>query len=389
MIDPSVADGAKGDVALCGNNDNGAFGLLVKSFNESQSAVTATYTALGPNSSETRQQAIQRLDSGNDDCDIYVADVVWTAEWAAQGWILDQSELVKEHADELIPSVVDSTTYDGRNWATPYFTNAGLLFYRDDRVSKPDTLQDLYDQAASNKDNAMLIALAPKEGLTTNFLEILYSAGGAVLDDQGNVVVDSDETRAVLDLMKGALDSGAIDRASLTYDDGAARTAFESGVGGFLRNWPNAYSSGLQAPAVQDVLKVTPAPAFDKDHPAQGVLGGGNLAIPVNTKNLAGAVALLNYAVSPEFQAQQFIQTAYAPVVDSVYDEADVQAAIPFADQLHSAVENAKSRPKSPVYAEISAAIYNNVYAALSGQSSTDDAIKKMVTDIQTAQDAF
>ncbi len=34
-----------------------------------------------------------------------------------------------------------------------------------------------------------------------NFLEMLYSAGGEVLDEQGNVKIDSKETRDVLNFM--------------------------------------------------------------------------------------------------------------------------------------------------------------------------------------------
>lgn len=389
VIDPSVSDDASGAVTLCGNNDAGAFGALIGSFNASQSAVTASYQALGPNTTETRQQAIQRLEGGQTDCDVYLTDVVWTAEWATQGWIYDQTKLIEEIGGPLLKSAVGTTAYDGRNWMTPYYTNAGLLFYRGDRVSEPATLPDLYAQAETAPENAMLLGLSAYEGLTTNFLEVLYSAGGEVLDDSGDIKIDSKETRAALELLKGALDSGAIDPASLTYDDGGARKAFESGAGGFMRNWPSAYASALQADAVKDVVKVAPLPAFDDSREAAGVLGGWNLAVPLNTKNLPGAVALLKYAASPEFQKELFLKTTQAPVVEEVYEDADAKAAIPFTDQLYAAVKSAKSRPKSPVYAQISSAIYDNVYAVLSGQAKADDAIEKMVTQIQAAQDTF
>ncbi len=389
VIDPAVADDATGEVTLCGNNDSGAFGALIDSFNASQSAVTAIYQALGPNTTETRQQAIQRLEGGQTDCDVYLTDVVWTAEWATQGWIYDQTKLIEEIGEPLLPSALGTAKYDDRYWMTPYYTNAGLLFYRSDRVSEPATYTDLYDQASQSTDNAMLLALSAYEGLTTNFLEVLYSVGGEVLDEVGNIKIDSDETRAALDMMKDALDSGAIDPASLTYDDGGARTAFESGAGAFMRNWPSAYASARQADAVKDVVQVAPLPAFDETHPAAGVLGGWNLAIPLATKNLGGAVALLKYAATPEFQKELVLKAAQAPVVGEVYQDPEVEAAIPFAAQLHTAVESAKSRPKSPVYAQISSAIYDNVYAVLTGQTSSDDAIEKMVDQIQAAQDTF
>ena len=44
---------------------------------------------------------------------------------------------------------------------------------------------------------------------------------------------------------------------------------------------------------------------------------------------------------------------------------------MPFADALQQGVEQAKSRPVSPVYPQISEAIFKNVNAALVGRDVT------------------
>lgn len=390
VIDPAVAVGAKGDVTVCGGKDNsGAWKLLMESFHAANPALTATYQELGPNTTEAHNQAVQRVKGGNRDCDVYATDVTWTAEWASQGWVYDQSDLVKQIGEGLLPSALATTEYSGRSWATPFYTNAGLVYYRDDRVSAPATLADLYTEASASKDDSMLIALSAYDGLTTNFLEILYSAGGGVLDDSGNVVIDSAETKAALTLLKDAVDSGAIDKASLTYDDGKAATAYASGASGFLRNWPSVYKTVSTAPALNGALKVTPLPAFDATHPGVGVLGGWNLMIPLRTKNLGGAVALVTYAASENFQKQLFLTASQAPVHDAVYGDDEVRAKLPFAEQLHTAVTAAQPRPISPVYPLISQAIYDNVYAVISGQTSVDDGIKKMAAQLKSAQATF
>ena len=43
----------------------------------------------------------------------------------------------------------------------------------------------------------------------------------------------------------------------------------------------------------------------------------------------------------------------------------------------------------SPVYPQISEAVYNNVYDALQGNSSPDDAASKMNDEIQKALETF
>ena len=62
---------------------------------------------------------------------------------------------------------------------------------------------------------------------------------------------------------------------------------------------------------------------------------------------------------------------------------------MPFADELKAAVEQAKARPVSPVYPQISQAIYKNVNAALSGRRAPEDALKQAQAEIEKALTAF
>jgi multiple sugar transport system substrate-binding protein len=62
---------------------------------------------------------------------------------------------------------------------------------------------------------------------------------------------------------------------------------------------------------------------------------------------------------------------------------------MPFADPLRTAIEQAQPRPVSPVYPQISEAIYNNVFAALQGDMSPDEAASKMNDEIQKALETF
>jgi multiple sugar transport system substrate-binding protein len=52
-------------------------------------------------------------------------------------------------------------------------------------------------------------------------------------------------------------------------------------------------------------------------------------------------------------------------------------------------VSQAKARPVSPVYPQISQAIYKNVNAALSGQTTPQEALKKADSQINSALATF
>jgi multiple sugar transport system substrate-binding protein len=66
-----------------------------------------------------------------------------------------------------------------------------------------------------------------------------------------------------------------------------------------------------------------------------------------------------------------------------------VRKALGLPDAIEKAIGAAKPRPVSPVYPQISQAIYNNVNQALAGRSSTDAAVKAMSSEIQKALKTF
>ncbi|MFJ4262675.1 ABC transporter substrate-binding protein [Paenarthrobacter nicotinovorans] len=386
--DPSSGANASGAVNVCGVKDaSGIYKGTAEAFTKANGKVTAKYTEIGATTDEARTQIVQRLEGKSTECDIFISDVIWTSEFASQGWLLDQTKLVEANKDRLIPSTVETTKYQDKYWASPFFTNAGLIYYQKDKVAKPETWQQLYAEAAKAPGNGFVYQGKQYEGLTVNFLEMLYSAGGEVLDDQGNVKIDSQETRDVLNFMTDGLKNGSADRAVLTYNEDPARLAYESGNFGYQRNWPHVYRL-LNATPLASSFAVAPLPAWEGGK-ASGVLGGWNLAISANSTNQAGAVAFIDFATTPDWQKHVAMDYSQAPVNEAAYSDAAVLQKMPFATELLASVKGAKPRPISPVYPQISQAIYKNVYAVLSGTTSTEDAVKKMADEVAAAKSSF
>jgi multiple sugar transport system substrate-binding protein len=119
------------------------------------------------------------------------------------------------------------------------------------------------------------------------------------------------------------------------------------------------------------------------------VLGGYDLAVSAYSKNPEGSLAFIEFATNPEQQALMATEASLPPTLTAAYDDAGVKKAMPFADQLRTAIEQAQPRPVSPVYPQISEAIYNNVYAALQGDMTADEASSKMNEEIQKALETF
>jgi multiple sugar transport system substrate-binding protein len=109
----------------------------------------------------------------------------------------------------------------------------------------------------------------------------------------------------------------------------------------------------------------------------------------VYTKNPGLALKFADYYASPEWQKIVLLKYSQAAVIGATYDDADVKKAVPYADQLLQALKQAKARPVSPVYPQISQAIYKNVNDALAGRVSPKDALAKADKQINSALSTF
>ena len=385
-ISPDAADSATGSVTLCLPKDvSGAFHKTIEAFNE-ESEVEAELLELSESADEQRNQLITRAQAKSPECDVMGLDVIWTAEFANQGWAMDLSQVVEQRQSEFIASTLETARYDDKYWALPHNSNAALLYYRTDAVEDaPTTWEDTYQLAAEH--DGIVYQGAPYEGLTCDFLELLYSAGGQVLtDDAGASAIDSDATRQALEFMVKGVEDGTASNGVTTFMEEESRRLFESGRATFMRNWPYAYALGNES-KIKGKFAITTLPGF-AGNPGAGVLGGTNLAISAYSENPGGALAVLNFFTGEV--GQRFIgEGATPPATSAAYDVPSVRKAIGLPDEIRDAVGKAKPRPVSPVYPQISQAIYTNVNEALSGKISTEDAVTAMHSDIEKALATF
>ena len=196
-----------------------------------------------------------------------------------------------------------TVTYDGKIWGMPQQTDAAFLYYRTDQVdSVPATWQEVYASAAEN--DGIVYQGAPYEGLTCDFLEIAYAAGGEVLSEDGTeAVIDSPENVKALQFMVDGVKDGTAANGVTTYMEEESRRYFESGRATYMRNWPYAYALGEQAPEVKGKFDVAPFPEFEGAGKA-AILGGHNLVISVYSDNVGGALKLVDFLTSEEEQVK-------------------------------------------------------------------------------------
>jgi multiple sugar transport system substrate-binding protein len=164
--------------------------------------------------------------------------------------------------------------------------------------------------------------------------------------------------------------------------------AWQTGKPAFMRNWPYAYGLSQDTEKLKGKFDVVALPSYEGAGKA-AILGGGNSVISAFSKNPGGALAVVDFLASQDWQTQLTADFSQMSPFKATYDEPEVQEAMPFANEVRQSIEQARSRPVSPVYPQISQAIYKNVNAAISGQTSPEEAMKQAQTDIEEALATF
>ena len=211
-IDVSSMEGAKGTVTYCtGKDTTGETKEWRKRFNEkfADQGLEAKVVEFPASADEQRTQFVQRQEAKSADCDVFRSDVIWTAEFASQGWLYDLTPYVESIKDQFIPAPLETATYDGKIWGSPQYTNSAFIYYRTDKIDQaPATWQETYKQAGEN--GGIVFQGAAYEGLTCDWLELAFAAGGSVISEDGKkATIDSPENVEATKLMADAVKKGA------------------------------------------------------------------------------------------------------------------------------------------------------------------------------------
>jgi multiple sugar transport system substrate-binding protein len=145
-----------------GPDDTGTLQKLLDGFNKKyEGQYKVKYREMPADTGSYFNKLLTQLQAGKSDIDVIAGDVIWAAQLAANGWLLDLSDRFTQGLRErFIPGNVASNEYDGKIWGVPFVTGAGLLYYRKDLLEKsgysgpPETYDELKQMALKTKRDA-------------------------------------------------------------------------------------------------------------------------------------------------------------------------------------------------------------------------------------------
>ncbi|MBX3052035.1 MAG: ABC transporter substrate-binding protein [Caldilineaceae bacterium] len=342
---------------------------------------------------------LQFFQAQSSEVDVYQIDVIWPGDLAEH--LIDLNQYgAADISGEHFPAIIANNTVDGELKGIPWFTDAGLLYYRTDLLEKygleaPTTWDELQaaaqtiqdgERAEGNQDFWGFVWQGNNyEGLTCDALEWIKSNdGGTIVDSNQMITINNANAIAIID--QAASWVGTISPPGVTgFGEEDARNMFQGGNAAFMRNWPYAYNLGnSDDSSVAGKFDVSPLPAGLSGSGA-ATLGGWQLGVSKYSKNPAIAADVALFLASPAEQKIRAIEGSYNPTVMSLYQDADVLAAVPFFGSLYDVFINAVARPSTataPNYNAVSVAFSTAVHSVLTGEKDGQTALEELELDL-------
>ena len=326
--------------------------------------------------------------------DVLSVDVVWPG--LLKQHLLDLTPYANGAQKDHFPAIVANNTVDGKLLAMPWFTDAGVLYYRKDLLAKynekaPTTWTELTatatkvmegERKAGTPDMQGFVFQAKAyEGLTCDGVEWVSSFGGGnIVDATGKITINNPQAAKALDTAAGWIGTIA-PTGVLNYGEEEARGVFQKGNAVFMRNWPYAWSlsQGADSP-VKGKVGVVALPKGDGGKTA-ATLGGWQLAVSKYSAHPKESADLVMYLTSAAVQKDRAIRGSYNPTIAALYKDKDVLAANPFFGDLYDTFVGAVPRPATITgakYNEVSAAFWNATHEVLSKKATGAESVKKL-----------
>jgi multiple sugar transport system substrate-binding protein len=365
--------------------------LQIERFRQSNPDLRVEIRATPDAADQRHQLYVQWLNARVGEPDVLQLDVVWTPEFAAAGWIRSLDEF-HPPADDFFDTAVAANRWQGRLYALPWFIDVGMLYWRTDLMpAAPDSLESLMQAsktliAQQRVPFGLVWQGARYEGLITAFVEHLGAFGGAILDQRGRVVVDSEAAVRALTFMRDSIYvDGVVPSAVLTWQEEHTRFAFQNGQAAFMRNWPYAHAllSDRDESQVASRFAVAPMPGGEGGMPA-AALGGSTLAINAYSDQPDEAYRLIEFLLQPQQMIERARVAGQFPPAHALYGTASLDAAltVPAAD-ARRIIEAAVPRPATPVYSQLSSILQVSVHRALTRQQEPRAALREAAAAIR------
>ncbi|MCW8220694.1 sugar ABC transporter substrate-binding protein [Streptomyces halstedii] len=311
----------------------------------------------------------------------------YMGEFAELG-VLEPVDTGRFDEKDFFPAGWKQGEVDGTAYGVPWYVDTRVLYYRTDLAEKagvdkaPADWKEMRELATAYQKKAGTkwgLSIQPS-GLDTvqNFYSFLYSAGGAIVDDKGEAVIDSPEAVRALEEYGSYFDKGLANKSvppgyDVVKDFGNGRVPMFFGG-----PWHVTLLNEGQ-PQIKGKWAVAPVPAGKT---SASMAGGSSLVVSKDSEHKAAATEFISYLTGTEGQADWYERTKDLPANTAAWDsgkladDADLQV---FRQQM----DTAKSSPSLAKWTEITDKVDQAIAKVTQGKASAQDALKTAQSEIE------
>jgi multiple sugar transport system substrate-binding protein len=345
-----------------------------------------------------RLNKIQTAVQGGGDFDVVQMDTVWTARFAAAGWVRDLTSLITDAIKQDVPAAaLSAMTYNGKLYGVPQFNSAKHLFYNARLLKEagfehpPATLDEFVAQAQATTRRGQwgsLWSWKQSEALLCDWLALMFTQPGAqFLDSHGKAVF---HTMGGIEALQGMVDllyqHGVADPASLESTEDDVNRMLQTGAYALTYNWEGVL------PEANDPRKSKAAPHIrvallpgGRGVKSASVNGAEGWAILTQSRRQEAAWKLLEYMASPAWQKRAALIAGDYPILASLYSDPEIHQHVQdfaiYGEQFKYLVV----RPQLPDYAQKSDIIQRHLHSALLRKVSPKEAMHAAASEVNRA----
>ncbi|GIQ70093.1 ABC transporter substrate-binding protein [Xylanibacillus composti] len=310
---------------------------------------------------------------------------------ASQNLLMNLDGFYDEHLDkdDFIASALEINTYEGSIYGVPFrHDGSGVLYNKtmfEEAGLDPDHFPETWDEFVTamellTKDTngdgtidqyALAWPLGNQANAVTRFIQLLYSEGGDILNEDGTrSALNSPEAVEALEKLVATIKNGYAPTSTMELDNTTLRGLFvNERIAAYIGGQFDIAPIQEENPNIQLGTAVIPGP----NGMGTSTVNGFSLIVPEQARQKEAAMELVKFIAEPEHMAEL---TATFPGTRSALEHEKFADPLlkPFADQL----EQGKSEPSYANWPAMEKAIFEIIQAVVLTDSPIEDAVKMM-----------
>lgn len=316
--------------------------------------------------------------------DLCMVDGSWMAEFTENGVLANLSELGYSLDDDIIPATTTICYVGDDVYLAPYYGNVTVLMfnkanveaagYTADTIASLDDVLKICQQAQADGKKGFIYRGDGQNNLVVDFLPILLSFGGWVIDDNNQPTVNTDEFKAAMNYYLELIATGE----AQVKDDLIA--SVDTGAGTMGIGWPGWYTPTADSPA--DYIALSGAASEGAEAFNSNVYGTWCIGVPANSQNKELAVELLSYLMDPEVQ-KSTVPSGGVPCRYSSLQDEEVLATYPQYSVVCEALETGVYRPVIAEWTQFYTILGTEMDNIINGIKTVDQGLADAQTQLE------